>query len=80
MSLSALFLGIVAIAKAVPVFKQAIDSFYDFYVTHEINDIKSDEESLKKERKALMRVIADAKTDEDRKALSITLSRILNIV
>jgi len=72
-SFATIFAGIVAVAEAVPAIKKIIEGFYDFYANHRISKIKQNEANDIKRRKALMRAISNAQTNEDRLALSITL-------
>ena len=74
MSFSAIVAGVFAIAKAVPIVAEYIEKFYSMYVTHEIHKIEKTMEAKKQERRALMKAISKADTNEERKALSIILN------
>ncbi len=74
MSITAIFTGIVAIAKAVPKVAELINKFYQFYIDKQIADIDKYRIEKRDKRKALMKAITKAETDEERKALSIVLS------
>lgn len=78
MGLAAIFGGITAIAKAIPLVKKMIDGFIDFYVQSSINRIKRHEATDKQKRKALMRAISNAKDNDERKALSIVLNDVMS--
>ncbi len=41
MSFSTIFAGIVAIAKAVPAFKEILDQFHDYYIDFQISKIEN---------------------------------------
>lgn len=76
MNITAIFTGIVTIAKAVPVVASYIDKFYDMWIDYQIERIDQYRINKKEKRKVLMKQIRDAKTNEERKALSIILADI----
>jgi hypothetical protein len=78
MSFTAIFSGVVAIAKTIPAIKDMIDKFVSSWIMNEINKIDQNEITIREERKALMMAIPKAQTNEERKALSVTLHN-LNI-
>jgi transaldolase len=79
MNITAIFTGIVAIAKAVPVIASYIDRFYEFYIDYQISKIDKYRIEKRDKRKALMKAITKAGSDEERKALSIVLNDINNM-
>jgi hypothetical protein len=78
MNITAIFTGIVAIAKAIPKVAEIINKFYQFYIDKQIENIDKYRIEKRDKRKALMKAITKAETDEERKALSIVLSEINN--
>lgn len=76
MNIVTIFTGIVAIAKAVPVIASYIDKFYDMWIDYQIEKIDQYRIDKKEKRKVLMKQIRDAKTNEERKTLSIILADI----
>jgi hypothetical protein len=79
MNITAIFTGIVAIAKAVPVIASYLDKFYEFYIDKQIARIDKYRIEKRDKRKALMKAITKATTDEERKALSIILNDVNNM-
>ncbi len=79
MNIVTIFTGIVAIAKAVPVVANYLDKFYEFYVDYQISKIDKYRIEKRDKRKALMKAITKAETDEERKALSIILNDVNNM-
>ena len=79
MSVTAIFAGVVAIAKAIPVIAGYIDKFYEFYIDSQISKIDKQSIQKKDKRKALMKAISKATTDEERKALSVVLTDVNNM-
>lgn len=76
MSLLSIASGIFAVARAIPQVKEVIMLAWNLFVDKEINQMESGEAERNEEFAALMRAIKDAKTNEDRKQLSITLHRL----
>lgn len=79
MTITAIFTGIVAIAKAVPVIASYIDKFYDLYIDSQISKIDKNAIEKRDKRKALMKAISKASSDEERQALSVVLFDISNM-
>jgi hypothetical protein len=78
MSTTAIFIGIIAIAKAVPIVSDWLNKFYDMWVSHQISENQRDEASLNQQRDALVKAISKAQTKEERRALSSTLHALVN--
>jgi len=76
MNIIAIFTGIVSIAKAVPVVASYIEKFYDFYIDKQIENIDQYRIENKDKRRVLMKAISEAKSDIERKTLSIILGSI----
>ena len=79
MNITAIFTGIVAIAKAVPVIASYLDKFYELYIDSQISKIDKYRIEKRDKIKALMKAIIKATTDEERKALSIILNNVNNM-
>lgn len=78
MNLLSIFTGVVAIAKAIPVVADTLNKFYQFYIEKQIEDIDKYRIEKRDKRKALMKAITKAESDEERKALSIILNDVNN--
>ena len=76
MSITAIFTGLITIAKAVPKVADLINQFYDLWIDYQIERIDQYRINKKEKRTVLMKQIRDAKTNEERKALSIILADI----
>ena len=76
MTLSAIFTGIVAVAKAVPKVAEVINKFYDLWIDYQIEQIQGKIIIKREKRAVLMRAIKNAKSNQERKALSSVLSDI----
>ena len=70
MNLSLLFKIIIAI----PQIKSMFDSLVDMYQRWQIDRIDDKYKTINTKRKALLSAIGNAKTDDERKALSILLA------
>ena len=79
MSFTAIFSGIIAIAKAIPIVAEKIDDFVQMWATSQITKLERQQNRVRYERRALMSAISKASNDEERKALSITLSRLMGL-
>lgn len=73
MSITAIFTGLIAIAKAVPKVADLINKFYDLWIDYQIEKIDHYIINKREKRIVLMKQIRDAKTNDERKALSIIL-------
>ena len=78
MNFTVIFTGIVAIAKAVPVIAEFIDKFYQFYVDKQLEKIDKYRIKKRDKRKALMKAIMRAQSNEERQALSLILNDVIN--
>ena len=78
MTFGAIFTGIIAIAKAVPMVMDAIDKFYDMWVSHKINEADASYNDIENQREAMVKAISKAESKDDRRALSIILHNISN--
>ena len=76
MTLSAIFTGIIAIAKAVPKVAEILNKFYDLWIDYQVEQIENKTVIKREKRAVLMRSIKNAKSDQERKALSSVLADI----
>jgi hypothetical protein len=76
MSVSAIFAGIIAIAKAVPKVAELINQFYDLWVDYQLSKIEAIRVEKKHKIAVVIKSIKYAKNDEERKALSSVLADI----
>ena len=76
--IASIFTGIVAIAKAVPVIKQTIDAFIKYYVSQKIAESDNIHNVKAQQLDAQLKAIQKAESNEERKALSITLDGLIN--
>lgn len=76
MNLMAIFSGIVAIAKAIPIVKKWGQQMVDLWVDEKVENSDESHSSKDLKRSALTKAIKNAETNEDRKALSIMLADI----
>jgi hypothetical protein len=76
MSITAIFTGLITIAKAVPRVADLINQFYDLWIDYQIQKIDQYRINKREKRTVLMKQIRDAQTNEERKALSIILADI----
>lgn len=76
MKFIAIFNGVVALAKALPIVNGWIKKFVKAWNDKDVAESDSLRGTLKAEQQALYRAIQKADTDEDIKALSITLHRL----
>jgi hypothetical protein len=76
MNLAAIFTGIVTIAKAVPQVAAIINKFYDVWLDYQIEKIDKYRINKREKRAVILKSIRDAKSNDERKALSIVLADI----
>lgn len=69
--------SIIALAKILPFLSSFMDSLTELWADNQIKKFEGEKAKLVEKRTALMNAIRDAKTDEDRKALSIMLSDLI---
>ena len=72
------FAGIIAVAKAVPAIRAMIDSFFSLYVSSQVESADRVHQTKTNQITAQVNAISKAKTNEERKALSITLDGLIN--
>jgi hypothetical protein len=73
MSITAIFTGLITIAKAVPRVADLINQFYDLWVDYQIEKIDQYRINKREKRLVILKAIRESKTNEERKALSIVL-------
>lgn len=76
MSITAIFTGLVAIAKAVPKVADLINKFYDLWIDYQIEQIDIKLISKKEKRISVLKAIKNANSKVERKALSALLTDI----
>lgn len=64
---------IIVIAKVVPKIKNILDTLVDLYTTWQIDEYKNQASHKQIKTRSLLRAIKNAKTDQERIALSIIL-------
>lgn len=74
MSFTAIFSGVVAIAKAIPKLTELINKFVDLWVDYQLDKIEQEISTKRTKRLALMSAIKKAESDNERKELSIILA------
>ena len=74
MNLTLIINGIIALSKVIPYVKQLIDLLTEKWIDKKIEDIDAKRITRKHKRDALLNSIKAAKTNEERKALSIILA------
>lgn len=79
MSFTAIVSGLIAFAKAVPIIAGYIDKFTELWVTAKVTKLEREQNRIRYERRALMSAISKATNDDERKALSITLTRLMEL-
>ena len=77
MGFAAIVSGIFAVAKAVPMIADYIDKFYNLWIDKQLEKIDKYTIDKKEKRAVIMRSITRAKTDAERKTLSIILNDII---
>lgn len=73
MSITAVFSLLLAISKAIPVINDWIESIVSLWIDHKIKNHKEELNLRKMKMKALQKAILNAKTDQERIALSVVL-------
>jgi hypothetical protein len=68
--------AIIIIAKAVPKVKEILDQLVDLYTDWQINQYRQQATHQQIKTRSLLRAIKNAKTDQERIALSIVLHNI----
>jgi hypothetical protein len=76
MSFATIVAGVFAVAKAVPIVANYIDMFIEKYIDIQIDKAQKVIYSKQQKRAAIIKAISQAKTDEDRKKLSVVLADI----
>lgn len=76
MNIITIFSGIVTIAKAIPQLKSMFDKFVDLWINWKIDNIENEYDTKRKKQKVLLQKIKEAKTNEERKVLSVILADI----
>jgi hypothetical protein len=76
MSFATMVAGVFAVAKAVPIVANYIDMFIEKYIDIQIDKAQKVIYSKQQKRAAIIKAISQAKTDEDRKKLSVVLADI----
>ena len=76
MSITAIFTGVVAIAKAIPVVKKWFNELVDMWLDMKIKEVESTHISKQVKRDVLMKKIQGAKNDLELQTLSIILDDI----
>jgi len=73
MNIATIFTALVTIAKAVPIIKSLINQIVDLWIDYKVDQHRDDLNLHENKLLALQKAIKDAKTDQDRIALSIIL-------
>jgi hypothetical protein len=76
MSFATIVAGVFAVAKAVPIVANYIDIFIEKYIDIQIDKAQKVIYTKQQKRAAIIKAISQAKTDEDRKKLSVVLADI----
>lgn len=76
MSFATIVTGLFAVAKAIPLVASYIDMFIEKYIDLQIDKTQKVVYSKQQKRAAIIKAISQAKTDEDRKKLSVVLADI----
>ena len=76
MSFATIVTGVFAVAKAVPIVANYIDMFIEKYIDIQIDKTQKVIYTKQQKRAAIIKAISQAKTDEDRKKLSVVLADI----
>jgi len=76
MNFLAIVSGIFSVAKAVPIIARYIDMFVEKYIDLQIDKAQKVIYTKQQKRAAIIKAISQAKTDEDRKKLSVVLADI----
>ncbi len=76
MSLKLIFTAIITVAKVIPKVLDAIESLYSMFLDWKIEQIKDTVISKEQKKFLILDKIKEAKSDEERKILSVVLSDI----
>lgn len=76
MSLKLIFTAIITVAKVIPKVLEAIESLYSMFLDWKIEQIKDTVISKEQKKFLILDKIKEAKSDEERKILSVVLSDI----
>lgn len=76
MNAKLVFTAIIQIAKLIPAIMDGLESLYSMFLQWKIDQIHSDEVSKEQKKFVLLDKIKEAKSDEERKILSVVLSDI----
>lgn len=76
MSFATIVTGLFAVAKAIPLVARYIDMFIEKYIDLQIDKAQKVIYSKQQKRAAIIKAISQAKTDEDRKKLSVVIADI----
>lgn len=67
---------IISVSKAIPIVSRYIDMFIEKYIDLQIDKAQKVIYTKQQKRAAIIKAISQAKTDEDRKKLSVVLADI----
>lgn len=70
--------GVVSIAEAIPALDRILEKIIELKISRSIDRINAQSITVKDKRMTLMKSIERAKTNEERKALSIILADMVN--
>lgn len=70
MNIAAILSGAVAIAKAIPALRDIVNKFYDLWVQSQIDNARDQRTETQHQRNAILEALKNAKTDEERIAIS----------
>lgn len=73
MTLTVILNGIIAVSKILPYLTKTYDLFTDLWIGHKLKQLDSKLITHRHKRLALLNAIKGAKTNEERKALSILM-------
>jgi hypothetical protein len=76
MNIAAIISMIISVSKAIPIVSRYIDMFIDKYIDLQIDKAQKVIYTKQQKRAAIIKAISQAKTDEDRKKLSVVLADI----
>lgn len=76
MSFTVIISTLVTAINYLPKLVDLVDKFYNHWIDYKLKKVEDSYSELEKERSALVKAISKAETNEDRKALSIILSKL----
>lgn len=76
MSLTAIITTLITLINYLPKVVDLINKFYSMWVDSELRKVENNYEQIERERSAIVKAISKAESNEDRKALSIILSKL----